>query len=176
MSTYPRYAVRDQYGNFATSDSLADALFLRGETGCVYEPLAASAAERIAAETATPDLRKLLQDALERMDRARSILTNDAPAWHCNWGMLDTKDIRAALAAPAWTTAAPTVPGWRDISEAPKDDTLIIGWYESVEEQHLLFLDTDDGQYYRECDRHEAFSMPDLFQLAPLPPGPTEAP
>ncbi len=59
------------------------------------------------------DLRKLLEDALERMDRARNILTNDAPSWHCNWGMLDTKDIRSALAAPAWTTAAPTVPGWK---------------------------------------------------------------
>jgi hypothetical protein len=44
-------------------------------------------------------VREILAGALERMDRARRILTNDKPTWDCNWGVLDTSDIRAALAS-----------------------------------------------------------------------------
>ncbi len=42
--------------------------------------------------------RALLESVLERMDRARRILTDNNPRPECNWGMLDTEDIRAALA------------------------------------------------------------------------------
>lgn len=38
--------------------------------------------------------------ALERMDRARNILTSGNPTPTCNWGMLDTSDLRALLSAP----------------------------------------------------------------------------
>jgi len=46
-------------------------------------------------------LRHCLSSCLERMDRARRILTDDKPRPACNWGMLDTSDIRANLAAIA---------------------------------------------------------------------------
>jgi hypothetical protein len=42
-------------------------------------------------------LEGLLAKAMERMTRARSILTDDRPRPECNWGMLDVSDIRAAL-------------------------------------------------------------------------------
>ena len=35
-------------------------------------------------------LTDLLEDAWERMDRARNILTDDNPRPECNWGILDT--------------------------------------------------------------------------------------
>lgn len=35
--------------------------------------------------------------ALTRMDMSRSWLTNDRPTTICNWGVLDTSDLRAAL-------------------------------------------------------------------------------
>jgi len=34
-----------------------------------------------------------LEKAIERMNRARSILTNGNPTPECNWGMLDTSDL-----------------------------------------------------------------------------------
>ena len=40
----------------------------------------------------------VMHEALARMDRARSILTGGNPRPDCNWGMLDTSDLRAALA------------------------------------------------------------------------------
>lgn len=43
----------------------------------------------------------ILREALERMDRARNILTNGSPTPDCNWGMLDTSDLREAIAAIA---------------------------------------------------------------------------
>lgn len=49
-------------------------------------------------------LRAALAKAIERMDRARGILTNDNPRPECNWGMLDTSDLRAA---PADVVAVP---------------------------------------------------------------------
>ena len=36
--------------------------------------------------------------ALSRMERARGWLTDDNPRSVCNWGVLDTEDMRAALA------------------------------------------------------------------------------
>lgn len=55
--------------------------------------------ERISeAPAAQGDERALLYQAMERMDRARSILTNGQPSPECNWGMLDTSALRAALA------------------------------------------------------------------------------
>ena len=45
------------------------------------------------------ELLELLNGALIRMDRARAILTNNRPSPHNNWGMLDTSDIRTAIAA-----------------------------------------------------------------------------
>jgi len=33
---------------------------------------------------------KIVKDLLERMDRARNILTDGNPTPNCNWGMLDT--------------------------------------------------------------------------------------
>lgn len=38
---------------------------------------------------------QLLATAMERMDRARNILTNGNPRPECNWGMLDTTDLRS---------------------------------------------------------------------------------
>ena len=38
-------------------------------------------------------MREALDEAIERMDRARGILTNGAPTPECNWGMLDTADL-----------------------------------------------------------------------------------
>lgn len=35
-----------------------------------------------------------LNAALKRMDKARSILTSNNPTPDCNWGMLDTSDLR----------------------------------------------------------------------------------
>lgn len=46
-------------------------------------------------------LRRVVADVIERMDRARRILTNGAPSQLCNWGMLDTSDIRQVLDAAA---------------------------------------------------------------------------
>lgn len=45
------------------------------------------------------DLPELLTQAIERMDRARDILTKGNPTPECNWGMLDTSDLRKAIAA-----------------------------------------------------------------------------
>lgn len=45
------------------------------------------------------DLYRCFIDALDRMDRARNILTDGNPRPDCNWGMLDTSDLRAALSA-----------------------------------------------------------------------------
>lgn len=39
-------------------------------------------------------LEKVAVDAFKRMDRARVILTKDEPTPECNWGMLDTADLR----------------------------------------------------------------------------------
>lgn len=36
-----------------------------------------------------------LAHAIARMDRARNILTNGNPTPECNWGMLDTTDLRS---------------------------------------------------------------------------------
>lgn len=38
--------------------------------------------------------RKVLEQAFVRMDCARDILTGGKPRPECNWGMLDTSDIR----------------------------------------------------------------------------------
>jgi len=43
---------------------------------------------------------QIILSALERMDRARNILTSGNPTPACNWGMLDTSDLRAILSAP----------------------------------------------------------------------------
>ena len=42
-------------------------------------------------------LLQLLDNALNRMDNARNILTDGNPRPECNWGMLDTSDLRAKL-------------------------------------------------------------------------------
>ncbi len=47
--------------------------------------------------TEAADAAALLLKALARMDRARSVLTNGNPTPTCNWGMLDTSDLRAAM-------------------------------------------------------------------------------
>jgi hypothetical protein len=44
-------------------------------------------------------LEALLQSAIERMDRARNILTDGKPSWSCNWGILDTSDLTSGDAA-----------------------------------------------------------------------------
>ncbi len=41
------------------------------------------------------DLRAKLEEAINRMDRARDILTKGTPTLECNWGLLDTEDLRA---------------------------------------------------------------------------------
>lgn len=43
---------------------------------------------------------QIILSALERMDRARNILTSGNPTPERNWGMLDTSDLRALLSAP----------------------------------------------------------------------------
>ena len=40
------------------------------------------------------DLRAKLDEALCRMDRARDILTKGTTTLECNWGVLDTSDLR----------------------------------------------------------------------------------
>lgn len=49
-------------------------------------------------ELSRAELVALLRDASERMRRARGILTQDNPRPECNWGVLSTEDIDAALA------------------------------------------------------------------------------
>lgn len=49
-------------------------------------------------------LQGVLTSALTRMDRARGWLTNDSPRPNCNWGVLDTEDLRAAIAQPTLIT------------------------------------------------------------------------
>lgn len=51
------------------------------------------------AELAAELLKALLVDAATRMERARNVLTGGNPRPDCNWAMLDTEKIRAALAA-----------------------------------------------------------------------------
>lgn len=46
-----------------------------------------------------------LRDAIERMDRARMILTDGQPRPDCNWGMLNTADLVGWISTPP---AAPT--------------------------------------------------------------------
>ena len=41
------------------------------------------------------DLRAKLASAINRMDRARNVLTGGTPTLECNWGLLDTEDLRA---------------------------------------------------------------------------------
>lgn len=43
--------------------------------------------------------RKVLEQALERMDRARDILTDGKPRPECNWGMLATSDLHYDITA-----------------------------------------------------------------------------
>lgn len=43
--------------------------------------------------------KRVIIEALERMDRARHILTDGNPRPECNWGMLDTADLRAMIEA-----------------------------------------------------------------------------
>jgi hypothetical protein len=63
----------------------------------------------------------VLSEALDRMDRARSILTDDNPRPECNWGMLDTSDLRARLpAASEAEKAAEYTRGRADGWEAAK--------------------------------------------------------
>ena len=42
-------------------------------------------------------LRKSLKDAIERMDRARKVLTKGEPTLAHNWGILDVSSLRKAL-------------------------------------------------------------------------------
>lgn len=51
-------------------------------------------------------VRAMLHNAMDRMDRARNLLTDGNPRPDCNWGMLDASDLRKALAA-APTEAKP---------------------------------------------------------------------
>jgi hypothetical protein len=46
---------------------------------------------------AQPSRAEVLEEALTRMDRARNVLTDGNPRPECNWGMLDTSDLRAKL-------------------------------------------------------------------------------
>lgn len=59
----------------------------------------------VPASTAQPDsereVQRKLAVALERMDRARAILTGGNPRPDCNWGMLDTADLRTASSEAA---------------------------------------------------------------------------
>jgi hypothetical protein len=57
---------------------------------------------------------EIAERAMERMDRARNILTNGNPTPNCNWGMLDTSDLRAALIKQVPTQATSD-----DIQELP---------------------------------------------------------
>jgi hypothetical protein len=60
------------------------------------------------APQAEPNLRALLNDALDRMDRARHVLTNGNPRPECNWGVLDTSAARTQLAGSPVSAPAPT--------------------------------------------------------------------
>lgn len=47
----------------------------------------------------TKQLAEALRSSLDRMDRARAILTDGRPTPNCNWGVLETMLERTALAA-----------------------------------------------------------------------------
>ena len=59
--------------------------------------------DRAAVQAAQPEavglIRAMLHNAMDRMDRARNLLTDGNPRPECNWGMLDTSDLRKALAS-----------------------------------------------------------------------------
>lgn len=57
--------------------------------------LAALRSQLTAATARAEAMEKFLRSAIERMDRARGILTGGNPTWGCNWGMLDTSDLLA---------------------------------------------------------------------------------
>jgi hypothetical protein len=61
-------------------------------------PLHIAAKEHLRAIDASHQrLKEALEDAKARMDRARDILTDGKPRPECNWGMLDTNNLIAAL-------------------------------------------------------------------------------
>ena len=61
----------------------------------------AALADHSASRSVAEDRGALLAACLERMDRARRILADGNPRPECNWGMLDTSDIRATPPQPA---------------------------------------------------------------------------
>lgn len=69
-----------------------------------------------------------LKAALDRMDRARNLLTNGKPTPECNWGMLDTSDIRAALSQQAAQEPQPI----GEVKDNPDDLGTYVDWYGDV--------------------------------------------
>ncbi len=71
---------------------------LRERLNALLQRELATRQERDALRDENKRLREALGSALDRMDRARSLLTKGAPTPDRNWGMLDTARERAALA------------------------------------------------------------------------------
>lgn len=57
-------------------------------------------------------VRAMLHNAMDRMDRARNLLTDGNPRPDCNWGMLDASDLRKALAAAPTEAKPAPAPGY----------------------------------------------------------------
>jgi hypothetical protein len=91
--------------------------------------------------------REVVEQALERMDRARRILTGGDPRPNCNWGMLDTTDLRAALAAS--TSPAPAVPERKKWSDLPVEGWVVLDRETREWAQHhgLSLLANPDGTF-----------------------------
>lgn len=70
-----------------------------GHCHAPHERDEASAAAQAAQPEAVGLIRAMLHNAMDRMDRARNLLTDGNPRPECNWGMLDTSDLRKALAS-----------------------------------------------------------------------------
>jgi hypothetical protein len=75
----------------------------------------------------SPQQSNALEMALERMDRARNILTDGKPTRECNWGMLDTSDLRALIPQPESTAPQQEIPNeMQEIANFKK-------WFQSVQ-------------------------------------------
>lgn len=80
----------------AQADPLEKLTRLQEEMG-LYDEAPAQAAPSAGEVEREKLILAMLHNAMARMDRARNILTNGKPTPDCNWGMLDSSDLRAAL-------------------------------------------------------------------------------
>lgn len=91
------------------------------------------------------ELEAALQDAVTRMDRTRDILTDGKPTPQCNWGMLDTNTLRAALA-----------------SKPPQGEQKRCGYCDDTGDVHSI-----DGEWRGRCTCPAGQSAPQPEPVAP---------